>query len=795
MQGDPLRRDRVREERGDVAGDRNAAGAQAEARPGRHRARGEHVQVDGSTRGSGEGSHPARGQRALARRSGVERGRDGIVAARVHHGGDDVPAGDEVGQREVHRGHGRAGAGARGRAELQPRVVVGGDRRAGARGRRRVRRVERVDVRAEDGRASRHRERAADEERRHGIGRRTDDERAPLRLGPHGAGRASRRSDVAHRARVERRRVGLVGDLPDLAGLVHEHDLVLAGRNAGPDPHGRLGAIGHVEGGGPRDEGQPVRGEGHRRARLRGLQLREERGRVDGDGNDLEERPARVGGIAQQGQVGGVARVESNEEGARPDVGQAVAIGVHGLAGEGIADEAHGEHRLRAVCDGELQRSGDDAKAHRADRVGRHGRRACRVVDLERRRVERDLPCERHVLADQDAVRDHHRIEVAVRVEHAADEVTLDRSLQQVQRRDGSAHVGNGLDDVLLLPRQAGDLVVGREPRRVADDGGPADDLHAHRLCDAQRRRRVRRIVAIRLHDDVPAHDRRVSLKDDLAAHGAVGQELELLVGHGDERVLAARVVRSAGLRLVAEGVWQCPDLPALLDHDDLVLALGDEDQRLEVGSAHGERLDDDVQGVGAERSGVGPARGEQRQHRDGVHLGRDEGRIDRRHFLARLVERRDLAQYHLGEHVIEAVAKGMLRGASRVAVELDAEVGVGEGGLLHAEVHRLDLEVHGPIHGLVHLRNAALDHERGRVERQHAGERDVDARAGLARIDGDAEEPRLAVGPERAVAADGIARARLLREVEEGIELVGGVDESPDLVRVARRHLREDVG
>ena len=102
------------------------------------------------------------------------------------------------------------------------------------------------------------------------------------------------------------------------------------------------------------------------------------------------------------------------------------------------------------------------------------------------------------------------------------------------------------------------------------------------------------------------------------------------------------------------------------------------------------------------------------------------------------------------------------------------------------------DLQADRLIHVLVQRLRSADQLERRRVGGQHLGEGDGDPVDRLPGTYLDGEQPQLAAGIALAIPTDRVSGSRLLRVVEQRVELARGIDEGPDLIVATGGHPRE---
>ena len=258
---------------------------------------------------------------------------------------------------------------------------------------------------------------------------------------------------------------------------------------------------------------------------------------------------------------------------------------VHGRSGR-IAHELHRELGCRGLSCRKRQRPRSQAEAHRRHLIRRHLRRR-RRIDLERGRIGRQLLHQRHVLAGDVSAHRDGAGRIAAGLEHRANQVAAGRRSQQSERREIAVDVVERLHDV-ASGRQAADAVRSPEAAGIGDRRARRDDLDADRQRGAQRRRRVVRIIAVRLHHDVAARDRSAAAPGHGATDAVCRKRPERRNGHGVR--LRSGEIRRAGIGRVSELIGQRPDLPAPLDDHELVLAGRDPGERPQIG-AQGERF------------------------------------------------------------------------------------------------------------------------------------------------------------------------------------------------------------
>src|SRR2546427_12263599 len=99
------------------------------------------------------------------------------------------------------------------------------------------------------------------------------------------------------------------------------------------------------------------------------------------------------------------------------------------------------------------------------------------------------------------------------------------------------------------------------------------------------------------------------------------------------------------------------------------------------------------------------------------------------------------------------------------------------------------DLQADRLIHVLVRRLRSADQLERRRVVGQHLGEGDGDPVDRLPGTNLDGEQSQLAARIALAIPTDRVSRSRLLRVVEQRVELARGIDEGPDLIVATRGH------
>ena len=102
------------------------------------------------------------------------------------------------------------------------------------------------------------------------------------------------------------------------------------------------------------------------------------------------------------------------------------------------------------------------------------------------------------------------------------------------------------------------------------------------------------------------------------------------------------------------------------------------------------------------------------------------------------------------------------------------------------------DLQARRLVHVLVQRLRSGDQLEGRRVVGQHLREADGDPVDRLPGTYLDGEQSQLAAGTDLAVSTRRVTRSRLLRVVEQRVELVRGIDEGADLVAATGAHLRE---